>query len=124
MMRASSTHLFLGSNDLEAVQEKAVENDIFPAVGSSWTAFKDIKLLLHKTGKQLVDEVMTRDPICVSADTCMDEAARLLLLKKIHRLPVVTESGQLIGVLSRGNVIKAVLKAHVHVERNGTAVQC
>ena len=37
------------------------------------------------------------------------EAARLLLTKKIHRLPVVDASGSLVGVLSRGNLVKAAL---------------
>ena len=33
----------------------------------------------------------------------------MLLSKKIHRLPVVDGSGQLVGVLSRGNIVKAAL---------------
>jgi hypothetical protein len=36
---------------------------------------------------------------------------RILLSKKIHRLPVVDENGTLVGVLSRGNIIKAALAA-------------
>jgi CBS domain-containing protein len=36
-------------------------------------------------------------------------ARRLLLSKKIHRLPVVDGSGRLVGVLSRGNLVKAAL---------------
>jgi len=32
------------------------------------------------------------------------------LTKKIHRLPVVDSSGQLVGVLSRGNIVKAALE--------------
>lgn len=99
------------------VQEKAQENDIFPVAGSSWSAFKDIKTLLRKTGKQQVSEVMTSNPICVPPDMCMDEAARLLLLKKIHRLPVTNEDGRLVGVLSRGNVVKAVLQAHAQAKQ-------
>jgi CBS domain-containing protein len=34
---------------------------------------------------------------------------RTLLIKKIHRLPVVDEEGQLVGVLSRSNLVKAAL---------------
>jgi CBS-domain-containing membrane protein len=34
---------------------------------------------------------------------------RLLLAKKIHRLPVVDAQGNLIGILSRGNLVKAAL---------------
>ena len=36
---------------------------------------------------------------------------RILLSKKIHRLPVVDDNGTLVGVLSRGNIIKAALAA-------------
>jgi predicted transcriptional regulator len=104
--------LFVASHPQQTMQERRQERDMFPAVGSSWAAFHDIKTLLKKTGKQSVSEVMTKNPICVSRDTCMDEAARLLLLKKIHRLPVVNENGELVGVLSRGNVVKAVLRLH------------
>ena len=52
---------------------------------------------------------MTADPIMVRPETNLDEAARLLLTKKIHRLPVVDASGSLVGVLSRGNLVKAAL---------------
>jgi CBS domain-containing protein len=38
-----------------------------------------------------------------------DCRCRLLLSKKIHRLPVVTGEGKLVGVLSRGNLVKAAL---------------
>lgn len=34
---------------------------------------------------------------------------RVLLTKKIHRLPVVDREGKLVGVLSRGNIVKAAL---------------
>jgi CBS domain-containing protein len=33
----------------------------------------------------------------------------VLLSKKIHRLPVVDGQGKLVGVLSRGNLVKAAL---------------
>lgn len=46
---------------------------------------------------------------CPRACTRITSAARLLLSKKIHRLPVVDSSGKLVGVLSRGNLVKAAL---------------
>lgn len=41
--------------------------------------------------------------------TACHAGRRLLLAKKIHRLPVVDEQGKLVGVLSRGNLVKAAL---------------
>lgn len=39
------------------------------------------------------------------------QAARLLLEKKIRRLPVVDPEGRLVGILSRGNIVQAALEA-------------
>ena len=41
--------------------------------------------------------------------SCHIVSCRLLLSKKIHRLPVVDAEGKLVGVLSRGNLVKAAL---------------
>lgn len=45
---------------------------------------------------------------CVCCGSCC-AACRVLLSKKIHRLPVVDAQGKLVGVLSRGNLVKAAL---------------
>ncbi len=50
---------------------------------------------------------MTSDPICVRPFTSVEDAANLLLRRRIHRLPVVDDSGHLLGVVTRSNVIKA-----------------
>ena len=54
---------------------------------------------------------MTPDPITVERNTPLEDAARILLEQRIRRLPVVDEEGKLIGMFSRGDVIKAALAA-------------
>ena len=54
---------------------------------------------------------MTPDPLVVRPETNIDAAARILLNKKIRRLPVVDETGGLLGMFTRGDVIKAALSA-------------
>ena len=54
---------------------------------------------------------MTADPICVRPTTSVADAANLLLRMKIRRLPVVDENGRLLGIVSRGNIIRAALAA-------------
>ncbi|KAF6257882.1 inosine-5'-monophosphate dehydrogenase [Scenedesmus sp. NREL 46B-D3] len=89
----------------------SVKNDkqLFPAADETWQAFKEVKILLAKSSGKKVADVMTATPITVHPETDLDAAATLLLSKKIHRLPVVDAQGQLVGVLSRGNLVKAAL---------------
>ena len=48
-----------------------------------------------------VAEVMTADPITVSPQTSLQEAIQILADKKISGLPVVDESGKLVGLISQ-----------------------
>jgi len=54
---------------------------------------------------------MTADPVTVDKGTSLEKAARLLLDKRIRRLPVVDEQHNLVGMFSRGDVIRAAVKA-------------
>jgi len=51
-----------------------------------------------------VEEVMTRDVICCSPDTPIDEASGILRDKRIRHLPVCNEEGKLIGLISIGDL--------------------
>lgn len=83
---------------------------LFPAPDQTWQAFKEVKTLLAKSSGKKVRDVMTASPITVFPGADLDSAAALLLRKRVHRLPVVDEqTGKLVGVLSRGNLVKAAL---------------
>ena len=47
-----------------------------------------------------VGRYMSTPPIVVRPDTRISEAAGIMLLRKIHRLPVVDEAGRLVGCVS------------------------
>ena len=55
-----------------------------------------------------VDELMTRDVISVEADTPVDEVMEILERERILRVPVVTD-GNLVGVVSRSDILEAAL---------------
>ena len=55
-----------------------------------------------------VDELMTRDVISVEADTSVDEVMEILERERILRVPVVSD-GNLIGVVSRSDILEAAL---------------
>jgi len=55
----------------------------------------------------LVADLMTIDPIVVSVDASLEEAAHLLRAYSIHGLPVVDLDGNLVGVISQTDLLAA-----------------
>ncbi len=60
--------------------------------------------VLSKPG-QLVSEIMTKSVVTISETTDPETIARLLVEQKFRRIPVVRE-GQIIGIISRTDLIK------------------
>ena len=52
-----------------------------------------------------VEDVMTRRVITVRPETTVQEAARLMFTNRISGIPVVTESGRVVGLVSDGDLI-------------------
>ncbi|KAI5074515.1 hypothetical protein GOP47_0010476 [Adiantum capillus-veneris] len=94
-------------------------SSLFPEPGSTWKAFKEIQMLISKTHGKTVEEVMTPSPLVVQENSNFEDAARLLLETQKRRLPVVNEDGKLVGLLTRGNVIKAALCLKREFEMGG-----
>lgn len=61
---------------------------------------------LHKALGQTVKEVMTKETISVKPSKLLREAAQIMHDRKINRLPVVDDSGSVIGILTRGDIIR------------------
>ena len=57
------------------------------------------------------DEVMTRNVISVALETPLGEIARLLERKRIKRVPVLDQGGQLAGIISRANLLQGLAVA-------------
>ncbi|KVI02676.1 Cystathionine beta-synthase, core [Cynara cardunculus var. scolymus] len=86
------------------------ETDMFPEVDSTWKTFNEVQRLLSKTDGKVVGDLMTYAPLVVRENTNLEDAARLLLETKYRRLPVVDGEGKLVGIITRGNVVRAALK--------------
>lgn len=65
---------------------------------------------IKKASLTLVDEIMTRKLITVKPDQSISDAAELMDKHKIKRLPVVDDKGNLIGIITRGDIIGALVK--------------
>ncbi len=53
-------------------------------------------------------EVMAKDVVSVSPDTDVAEIARILTDKGIKRVPVIDESGKLVGIVSRADIVRSM----------------
>ena len=59
-------------------------------------------------------DVMTRGALTVTAESTVEDAARLMLSHRISGLPVVDESGALVGMLTEGDLLR---RAEIGTER-------
>jgi CBS domain-containing protein len=66
---------------------------------------------LHKALGQTVGEVMTPHAISITANTPLPDAARIMHDKRIHRLPVVDENQHPIGIITEGDIVRAIASA-------------
>ncbi|XP_016719100.1 CBS domain-containing protein CBSX1, chloroplastic isoform X1 [Gossypium hirsutum] len=106
---------------LDSISGRRTENDLFPEVDSTWKSsilqtFNEIQKLLNKTNGQVVGDLMTPAPLVVRETTNLEDAARLLLETKYRRLPVVDVEGKLVGIITRGNVVRAALQIKREIE--------
>lgn len=62
--------------------------------------------IIGSTGNKVRD-IMTRGIISVSEDSDIEEVSRILVHQRIKRL-LVLEQGRLVGVISRGDLVKEV----------------
>lgn len=73
----------------------------------------------HRTGKK-VEDIMITSVITVTADTTAKKIAAILDKKRIKRVPVIDSENKIIGIVSRGDIIRVICeneekeaKAHV-----------
>lgn len=63
---------------------------------------------LHKAMGLTVGEVMSDQPITVQDDQSLKDAARLMHEKNVRRLPVLNDEDKLVGILTRGDIIRSM----------------
>lgn len=71
---------------------------------------------LKKTLGTQVADVMTRDPITVTPEMPISEAAHQMIERRINRLPVVNANQQLAGIITRNDLVRALRAAEVSLD--------
>ena len=76
-----------------------------PNNSSSLSVF-ELNYLLNKLQ---IKDIMIKEPITVGPDALLEEAATLLDINDIGCLPVVDEQNTLIGIITHGDIFKAII---------------
>ena len=83
------------------------DRDLKRASASDATTL-DIHELLHLISKIKVKDIMTKDPITVPQNYTAEEAAELLLHKKICGTPVIDQSGKVVGIITQTDCLRVL----------------
>jgi CBS domain-containing protein len=76
------------------------------------TRFEQMRRLedIRKAGAVTAGELMTAPALTVHPDTPLTEAARVMAVQRVKRLPVVDARGLLLGIVSRADLLKVFLR--------------
>jgi CBS domain-containing protein len=65
---------------------------------------------IKKIGKLKVKDLMSKKVFSVKPEDTILEAARIMSKKDVRRLPVIDENGKLVGIISRTDILRALIK--------------
>lgn len=71
---------------------------------------------LAKHGARTVAEAMTAPAVTVVPDCRVSEAARLMGRRQVNRLPVVDANGELAGIVTRADLVRAFVRSDEEIE--------
>ncbi len=63
-------------------------------------------------------DMMTWPAICIAPDASIPEAARLMYREAVKRLPVVDTNGDLVGIVSRADLLKTFTRSDESIRRD------
>jgi CBS domain-containing protein len=70
-----------------------------------------------KVNAGLASQAMTSPAITISGERPLREAADLMIERRVNRLPVVGPEGELLGIVTRADIVRAFTRADPELER-------
>lgn len=70
---------------------------------------KELDESVAKALGEFVSDVMTAKVVTIKADATVEDAATLMHDKQVSRLPVVDTTNRLVGLISRGDIVRAIV---------------
>ncbi len=96
--------------DIKVRQAPVVENGKLVGIVTD----RDLRLAVVETLSEpglSVGSVMTPDPVTVTESTSLRDAAELISRNKFNALPVISDTGELTGVLTTTDILNGLVKA-------------
>lgn len=94
------------------------EKDLLYASPSKATTL-NVWELHYLLSKLKVEEIMTKDVVTVNENTPIEDAARIMEERDISGLPVVDDSGRLVGIITQTDIFKVFVEIF-GTKREGT----
>lgn len=98
------------------VSEKDIYRRLYPNYEQLYSRsggpidFENMEKMTAKVRDMVVDEIMIPDVYTVSVDEPILSVGAIMLARKINRLPVLNVDGDVVGIISRRNIYKAILR--------------
>ncbi|MGM0366367.1 MAG: CBS domain-containing protein [Actinomycetota bacterium] len=73
-------------------------------------SLSNFKKNLKKHLATKVEDIMTKEVVTVTETTTVNEIANIMTQKNINRVPVVDENKKLVGIITRADIIKSMIK--------------
>jgi CBS domain-containing protein len=65
---------------------------------------------MQRAGSTVIDQIMTKQIVSIGPDASISDAAEKMDSHKVKRLPVINDDGKLIGIVTRGDIIGAMVR--------------
>ncbi|HKC14598.1 MAG TPA: CBS domain-containing protein [Patescibacteria group bacterium] len=104
------------------ITEKDVISKLFPSIQEymedpiNTSDFEKMEEKASEILKFRAEKIMAKNPITITSDTPLLRAQSTMSSNKIGRLPVVDEEGNLIGILSKGDIFRSVVGSKIPFE--------
>ena len=80
---------------------------------------RDIRPFLKTDAKRLVRDIMTSDVVTIKEGITSEEALDIAYENKVERLPVVSEDGSLVGILTIKDILNQDQHPHAALDKKG-----
>lgn len=93
---------------------------VFPSLSSIGVSFreqlteKEALEAYQEVENMTVKELMTLDVVTVSSDDELRDAISQMVAKGINRLPVVDKMGKVVGIITRGDILRGIAQGSMN----------
>lgn len=97
------------------ITEKDVIAKFYPSIQEyvedpvNMADFEKMEGKANEVFRMHADKIMSKNPVTVSPETPLLRAQSLMFIHKVGRLPVVSGNGNLVGILSKGDIFGALV---------------